>query len=271
MARDDFQKQLERHLADYKEQRLGVREKGTFVHRGVEREYRHILPKPLQWLNIPEPFRKEVQEYVTGHPDIKLHKYFHHLNSSQAFALSLFAPYLSGAPEALMSAMRLPALREWDLERVPDAAEGTNVDVWWRSAVGETYCEVKLSEREFGPATDDARHRRKLEEIYGPVLHGQVNDELLVPKVFFANYQILRNLWLAARPGHERDRVVFLLPKANAKLVSQLEEVLKRVHRPLRSRVTVIHLESLLDRLRRQADSGLAWYAWWLQQKYVAA
>ena len=79
--------------------------------------------------------------------------------------------------------MRLPALLEWDLERVPDAAEGTNVDVWWRSADRETYCEVKLSEREFGPATNDARHQRKLEEIYGPVLHGQVNDELLLPQL----------------------------------------------------------------------------------------
>lgn len=35
MARDDYQKRPERHLAEYKEQRLGVREKGTFVHRGV--------------------------------------------------------------------------------------------------------------------------------------------------------------------------------------------------------------------------------------------
>ena len=52
-------------------------------------------------------------------------------------------------------------------------------------------------------------------------------------------------------------------------LVSQLEEVLTLVRRPLRSRVTVVYLESLLDRLQRQADSGLAWYAWWLQQKYV--
>ena len=105
--------------------------------------------------------------------------------------------------------------------------------------------------------------------IYGPVLRKQVDDALLEPKAFFANYQILRNLWLAARPGHERDRVVFLLPEANVRLAAQLEAVLGQVRRPLRSRVSVVHVEPLLERLRKDAASGLAWYAWWLQQKYV--
>jgi len=269
VATDDYQKSLERHLANYKEQRLGVREKGTFVHRGVERQYRHILPTSLKWLNIPEPFRMEVQEYVAGHRDIKLHKYFHHLNSSQAFALALFVPYLTQAPGALMRAVRGSEIEAWDLERVPDPQEGTNVDAWWRSAGGETYCEVKLSEREFGPATDDARHRRKLDSIYGPALRGQVDDVLLEPEAFFENYQILRNLWLAARAGHEQDRVVFLLPQANARLAAQLQEVLTQVKRPLRSRVSVVYTESLLERLRKDTASGLAWYAWWLQEKYV--
>lgn len=36
MTGEAYQKELERQLAKYKE-RLGVREKGTFVHRGVER------------------------------------------------------------------------------------------------------------------------------------------------------------------------------------------------------------------------------------------
>jgi len=269
VARDDYQKTLERHLAEYKEERLGVREKGTFVHRGVERQYRHILPTSLKWLNIPEPFRKEVQEYVADHRDIKLHKYFHHLNSSQAFTLALFVPYMTQAPGALMRALRGSEIEAWDLERVPDPQEGTNVDVWWRSAGEETYCEVKLSEREFGPATDDTRHQRKLDSIYGPVLRGQVDNVLLESEAFFANYQILRNLWLAARAGHEQDRVVFLLPQANERLVAQLEEVLTRVKRPLSSRVSVVPVETLLERLRKDTASGLAWYAWWLQQKYV--
>ncbi len=269
MARDDYQKRLERHLAEYKEQRLGVREKGSFVYRGVERRYRHILPESLRWLNIPEPFRKEVQAYVADHKHIRPHRYFHHLNSSQAFALALFVPYLTQAPKALMRAMRLPPSREWKLQYVSDEGEGTNVDVWWQSAGAETYCEVKLSEREFGSATYGARHRRKLESIYGPVLRKQVGDALLEPKAFLASYKILRNLWLAARPGHERDRVVFLLPEANVRLAAQLEAALAQVRRPLRSRVSVVHVESLLERLREDAASGLAWYGWWLQQKYV--
>lgn len=271
MAKDDYQKTLERHLADYKERRLGVREKGTFGHRGVERQYRHILPKPLQWLNVPEPFRREVHEYVAEHRHIKLHKYFHHLNSSQAFALALFVPYLTKAPAALVRAIGFTSPKEWGLERVPDEKEGTNVDVWARSSDGaETYCEVKLSEREFGPAVDDMRHRSKLDSIYGPVLSGQIDDVLLEPKAFFANYQILRNLWLAARAGHERDRAVFLFPKANAGIGDQLDAVLAQVAAPLCQRVAVVHVEPLLESLAADTTpAGLGWYARLLQEKYV--
>ena len=93
MAKDSYQKRLERHLVDYKQRRLGVRENGEFVHNGQTYSKGHVLPRELQWLNIPEPFRREVREYVTEHR-IKLHKYFHHLNSSQALALALFGPYV---------------------------------------------------------------------------------------------------------------------------------------------------------------------------------
>ena len=84
-----YQQILQRHLATYKATRLGVKEAGTFVHNGRELHYAHILPKDLRWLNVLEPIRAEVREYIELHRDLKLHKYFHHLNSSQAFAFSV--------------------------------------------------------------------------------------------------------------------------------------------------------------------------------------
>ena len=107
MAKDSYQKRLERHLVEYKQHRLGVRENGEFVHNGRSYSKAHILPRELQWLNIPEPFRREVREYVTEHR-IKFYKYFHHLNSSQALALALFGPYVMRAPAVLARALERP-------------------------------------------------------------------------------------------------------------------------------------------------------------------
>jgi hypothetical protein len=271
MTAETYQKRLETHLADYKVHRLGVQEEGTFVFRGKARKYGHILPKPLAWLNIPEPFRKEVREFVERDGRIKLHKYFHHLNSSQALAFALFYPYRMRAPRTLARALGASGFDVLDFERVPEPDEGTNVDVWWTSKgdVG-TYCEVKLSEREFGVAAEDDRHHRKLARTYAPILTGVVAESLLEPKAFFANYQILRNLWLAARGGHEKDRVVFLMPAANRGPEQQLKAVLSKVDESLRSRVQIAHLESLLQTLAAdRSPSGLGWYGRMLQEKYV--
>ena len=268
-----YQKRLETHLADYKVHRLGIEEEGTFVFRGKARKYGHILPKPLAWLNIPEPFRKEVREFVERDDRITLHKYFHHLNSSQALAFALFYPYWVRSARTLARAFGATGFDSWDFERIPEPDEGTNVDVWWTSKGGtNTYGEVKLSEREFGGASDDERHHRKLERTYAPILTGVVAESLLEPKTFFANYQILRNLWLASRGGHEKDRVVFLTPGASPGPAKQLKAVLSKVDPSLRTRVRIVHLESLLETLASdRAPNGLGWYARMLQEKYVPA
>lgn len=265
-----YQRGLEAHLTAYKLTRLGVSEKGTYTFRGRSLEYGHILPKHLAWLNVPEPFRTEIRDYVTR-KRIKLHKYFHHLNSSQAFAFALFVPYLTVAPQVLAAALVTRTIQEWDLERIVDSSEGTNVDAWWRSEDrSETYCEVKLSETAFGAADDDYRHRRKLTAIYGPGLRPYVQSGLLEPGPFLENYQILRNLWLACRKGHESDRVTFLLPRANAKPNAQLKLVLDSVHPSLRARVDVLHIEDVLaDLTTESTDYDLRWYAKLLTEKYL--
>ena len=274
MTRETYQKRLERHLAEYKRHRLGVSARGGFTHKGVTREYGHILPGELKWLNVPEPFRREIVGYVARHKSIQPHKYFHHLNSSQALAFALFYPYVTHAPRVRARALGMKEVIAVDpmFELVPDSEEGTNVDVSWTCAVSDVYCEVKLSEREFGAAKADARHRQKLSTMYEPVLRRQVEDALLEEAAFFKHYQILRNLWLVARRGQERAQVLFLMPQANPVLAEQLTTVLGQVGRSLRARTHVVYLEPLLARLvQEKTADGLAWYARMLQEKYVPA
>jgi hypothetical protein len=92
--------------------------------------------------------------YLEHHPEIELHQYFHHLNSSQAFALNLFFPYFEGPPGR--SRILLRALgqegtlqeRHWKLEDVPDKAEESNIDVTWMTAsMTRTLCEVSSPKR----------------------------------------------------------------------------------------------------------------------------
>ena len=268
----NYSQHMKRQLEAYKLERLGVKESGTFLFRGREITRAHILPPALAWLNILETIRREVQSYPRGHPPIVLHEYFHHLNSSQAFALNLFFPFFeAGVGEVLLEAMGLPAdCAGWEFEHIADTREGTNADVSWLTTTGvRTYCEVKLTEQKFGQATDDARHRTKLTEIYRPVLAGVVAAELLEPAPFFANYQILRNIWLAARS--ERDAVVFLLPRANAGLWSQLDPVLSQLSPQMGSRVHVVAVEDVLDALTQsqRMPARLASLLVSLREKYL--
>jgi hypothetical protein len=53
--------------------------------------YDHILPADQKEKNIIETIRDDFWTYYKG-TDIKLHQYFHHLNSSQALCFNLFFP-----------------------------------------------------------------------------------------------------------------------------------------------------------------------------------
>jgi hypothetical protein len=264
-----YQRALEKHLDRYRREFLGVPTAGVFHYRGRDVVRGHILPRDLRWLNIPEPFRRSIREHVRSHRAIRLHRYFHHLNSSQAFALSLFLPFYTHAPKALAAALGASDVKSLRLEAVPLRKEGTNVDVCWRDRAGDvTYCEVKLSELEFGTTVADAPHLKKLNTTYGPVLRQHLAPAALEPTSFFAAYQVFRYLYLAARLKNAR--VVFLLPQSNETLITQLREALRTVRSDLRQRVDVRYVEDLLKRLASpDRDNGLTWYAALLQAKYV--
>jgi len=92
---------------------------------------------------------------------------------------------------------------------------------------------------------------------------------LLIPEAFCASYQILRSLWLAA--GDPRGSALFLVPKENDVLSSELAQVLPLVGAELRARARVVFVEDVLTSLVASARLGneLSWYAALLREKYV--
>ena len=265
-----YQAELQKHLARYAMRRLGVQEMGVYDGR----EYAHVLPYRQRYLNFLEGIRAELQDYLLAKPEIKLHRYFHHLNSSQAFALNLFFPYFSaGGANATALTMALGVqsdVADWAFEAVPDTSEGTNVDVAWQTGAGaKVYCEVKLSEAGFGTAKNDSRHQEKLAKKYVPSLKDLVSAKLLVPDLFFQNYQLLRNVALLA--GRPDDRLLILLPRENDVLHPPLQKLLLGVNAEVRNRIGVAHVEVCLKSLSN--DPGVAprlrLHAEQMQEKYV--
>jgi hypothetical protein len=263
-----YQERLNRHLASYKSEILGISELGMYRHRDRELSYEHILPLEHAWKNVFEPISERLRTHVSGPPPIKLHRYFHHLNSSQAFAFNFFFPYLWGSAEAaevLLTALGMngPAINAC-FEMIPNQAEGTNVDVAWRKTSGQVYCEVKLSEAEFGTADADDRHRDKLTKIYRPVLDGAVAEHALEETYFFEHYQLLRNVALVA--ADPKAELLFLLPADNKPLVEQLATFLPVITEDLRRRISVVYVEEAIQRLVAAHRSEHALH---LQRKYV--
>jgi hypothetical protein len=235
-----------------------------------------VLPLTKRWANLLEPAQSLAKAYLATHLRVRPHRYFHHLNSSQAFAFNLFFPFFGGTSAASAALLRAfnqtPPLESWEPEAVPDTAEGTNLDARWRLADGTlVMCEVKLSETDFGKATADAKHRRKLRETYRPVLTGHVAAPMLEERAFFRAYQILRNVWhMILVPG---SRLVFLLPRANERLWDELAPALASLSPAMRRRVSIVAIEDLLATLQADAQcpTALREYARLLETKYVIA
>lgn len=264
-----YQDKLKAHLTAYKHEHLGGPPPGIYK----DKHYEHILPD--RQLNFLAEFRNEINSYLEkSNPQIKLHKYFHHLNSSQAFTLNLFVPFFEGGVEAsnaLLTALGQRAeLVRWAPEAIPDISEGTNLDVVWETADGaQTFCEVKLSENDFGKARNDKRHQDKLRDIYLPRLAHHLSPELQTATGFFKSYQILRNIWHMV--DVPKGRLVFLIPRGNSKLWPMLKTTLSGVSTSVRERISEVAIEDVLDNLATNEANPphFRTYAQILSKKYV--
>jgi hypothetical protein len=259
------------HMADHKRTTLGITEDGIWKRNG--HAYSHLLPEASRELNLLETFRAPCLEYLANNRK-KLHRDFHHLNSSQAFALNLFFPVLTdpAGTEALQKAMDLPGeIIDWEFEAVPRTDEETNFDVMLtlgdRSRV---YVEVKLTESNFGSAKPNAGRREKLKQIYAPQLRGSVVPEMLEEKTFFRHYQLLRNLsYINDPPG---SRLVLLFPSTNHNARDEANQFSTNALLPeAKSRVSALFAEDLIVRLLQVIDprSPLAQSLGCVVQKYA--
>ena len=241
------------YLSGYRGSDLGIAEEGVFFHRGREHRKGHILPKGCERQNLLEPYAASF--FSSEHRTTKLHQYFHHLNSSQALCINLFFPLLIQAElellmRSLKSTIHPPVKATFEAQsELEVATRRTSFDFHARNAEGrEVFVEVKYTEDGFGGAKNDEEHRTKFQETYAPLLKETeyLTDECRDPTFFLKNYQILRNL-IHITP---RSDVVFLFPRANAKVTQQAENAREKFLLVSgRSRMRIIFLEDLVSDL----------------------
>jgi hypothetical protein len=248
-----FRDQVCAHLSEYRKGPLGIVEEGTFLHRGVAHRKGHILPTGSERKNLLAPYGELF--LASEHGSIKLHQYFHHLNSSQGLCINLFYPLLKEGAQALLvrslgSDMSLPVTGAFESEsQLENAARRTSFDFHLRNPEGrDLFVEVKYTEDGFGGATADAEHLEKFRQTYAPLLE---SSKFLVPQCneaafFLEHYQILRNL---VHIG-EKSEVVFLFPRANERVAGEAANAREAfLSEGGRERMRIVFLEDLIAEL----------------------
>jgi hypothetical protein len=269
-----FCDQALQHLASYKEKTLRLREDGIFVHRGREYLKPHILPIGKRRENLLEEFRDRF--FASEHGSTKLHRYFHHLNSSQALCINLFYPLVEEKKLGLLfKYLDVPVdgalVPHFEAESSLEVAgRRTSFDFHVRSGhLTSLYVEVKYTEDGFGAAVKDAEHKEKFQKTYAALLR---ESEFLLPlcadeTVFLENYQILRNLVHIS----DTSTVVFLYPGANESIARHAAHARDAfLTERGRERLRLVLLEDLVRYLESNADTpALAAYYSRFKAKYL--
>lgn len=246
---EDYNSLVKKHLAEYKSIKLGISENGVYIKNN--RKYPHILPKEHKRLNILETYRNQFWEYHKHRPEIKLHIYFNHLNSSQAMCFNLFFPFFvdkSLQPLLLKNILDYNAgsISEFEFEKVIEKKENTNFDLYLQLVNGtRIFFEIKYSEQDFGSAKDDKNHISKLQNIYEPRLKCKVSNEYLAPELFFKNYQVLRYIYYLS----DSDLLFFIFPRRNKEIAKKLKNLDRILLNGFKSRVKILYLEDMVERI----------------------
>lgn len=145
------------------------------------------------------------------------------------------------------------AIRDAEFEKIIEETEGTNFDFFMETASGSRILfELKLSEGDFGTAKPDARHKKKLEEIYRSRLIGKVNPRYLDEDFFFRHYQLLRNISYLGQD----DALFIIFPRANEALSGTEQTIGDMLTDNFREKVRILYLEDLTEKILQSVDAN---------------
>lgn len=227
---DNFKDRIVKHLENYKISELRIVEPGIFRYRGKEIPCGHILPKSMEDLNIISPYNLELKSSPIL--NFKRHRYFHHLNSSQAMCINFFFPLIKDKQlDYVLKTLNIPGQVDYssvEFEKESDVEDQgdrkTSFDFYFQTLEGSNiFFEIKYTENGFGKAGHDLDHIDKFNRTYEPAMKkcGAINDAYKTMNQFLDNYQVMRNLVNI----NAKNYVVFIYPEGNLNIKNDAEDV----------------------------------------------
>ena len=227
------------HLSQYKKNVLKIKKNGIYSKN--LKEYTHILPKDKEIHNlIVSDYFMDLWNIIKVYK-INLHKYFHHLNSSQAMCFNLFYPIIKENLLEIIMKNTNDDIIGWKFEYEPDKIERTNFDVFIQTQKLGYYFELKFTEQNFGSKIMNERSIQRYNEVYKEKM--QIFKKV-TPEIFYKNYQIFRNLSYI-----DKGIINFVFPKTRIDLDMEINTILeKHCDKKYLEKINIVYIEDILER-----------------------
>lgn len=267
-----FEKILE-YCENYKIKELGITESGTFNYKGKILKKGHIIPKKLESKNLIDKgfFRDESKIYEDLKNQKKLHRFFHHLNSSQAMAINFVVPLIqkdllksilsSDKSKVCENTFEYEMANEETFEKKPHTK--TNFDFYIKTNSKQHFYEFKYSEESFGSAKNDEAHHNKFLKVYKPVLQ-EICKKIPEETIFLKEYQLWRLLCHL-----QYGEVYIVLSCMRKNLIEKIEEAKGYLNDDYKNSIHILKLEDLVNELKQSKDTVVSKHYLEFEKKYL--
>lgn len=268
MFKNEVLKKILDNLSRYKKKKLSEEKNGIYIHPRYKTRKRlpYILPDEGSPFKNKKNLLQDIRNNFLNskYSNIRPHKYFHHLNSSQAMCINFFYPLITTHNlKYILSFLSIKDKIDYssvEFEKnsgIEKTGRKTNFDFFIKTKKYiNIYFEIKYTERKFGKTKNDKYHRKKFKSVYLPKLNNSkhIIKKYHDPKLFFENYQILRNLINIDKNSY----VIFLYLKDNDKLKSKCREIkTKMIHKKYMDHFKHIGWFEIYDYLKQNIEDDL--------------
>ena len=212
---------------------------------------------------LQSEFHDEIHKKIIE-DKVKLHKDFHHLNSSQAMCFNLFYPIVIEERFNILSDIldvRFDEIHDVYFEYVYDKEEQTNFDFYIKDKNQKLFFEVKYTEQKFTSQKIDESHINKYNNLYKERL--KIFKSLDMEN-FFKNYQLFRNLIYISS-----GTVVFIIPGIREDLKRSIIQVCEKyLNIEQQNRVKTIFIEEIVYAIISNDDKLKNYYVMF-KDKYI--
>ena len=239
-----MQKRIKEHLAEYKLYVLGISNNGIWKQNN--KQYPHILPEGQSLMNlIPGDYYKGLCEITYN---IKLHRDFHHLNSSQALTINLFGPMQLEKDFSILHDNGIEVSNNTASLFEYEQPDGTVFDFYINNGVKNIYFEVKYTEETFGTKSKSKNNDSRWTELYDPTRDSYktsmdkiLKDNTKAKDLFFSQYQLWRNIVRISN----NDTVVFVFPASRKDLEAEVNSAIEKVKPEYANSIKILHIDDI--------------------------